>query len=150
MRQTSKTNGVAGNCCCLAPVLILLLIILAAVIGFAVVWHGAMPGVFGWGPRHHHYDAYNDGYQEGNRLGAAYARRGDPEPAGRDLDELARREADRLHVRRDRGHWIEGFRSGFARGFEGFNSSALNEPATGDYVIRWAALRAPYPLYVNR
>jgi hypothetical protein len=130
--RRSQTSGVAGNCsCCLVPALILLAIIVAAAIGVAVVWHSAMPSVFrldsGHGP---HYDAYRDGYKEGNRLGDDYARRGDAEPRGQDLDELARREADRLHVRRDRGQWIEGFRNGFTRGFEEFNNQASNQPAS--------------------
>jgi hypothetical protein len=134
MIKRSQTNGVAGNCCCLVPVLILLAIIVAAVIGAAFVWHSAMPSVFRWDSGHHHYDAYRDGYQEGNRLGAAYARRGDPEPT--DVDALARREADRLHVRRDRGQWIEGFRNGFARGFENSSNEASNKPAS------WSRLAA--------
>ena len=116
-----KTNRVAGACCCLVPVLILLAIIVAAVIGTAFVWRAAMTDVFSWDSGHHrhHYDVYREGYEEGNRLGAAYARRGDSAPA--DLDGLARREAERLHIRRDREQWVEGFRNGFDRGFRSFN-----------------------------
>jgi hypothetical protein len=138
MMRRSQTSGVAGNCsCCLVPALIFLAIIVAAVIGVAVVWHSAMPSVFHWDSGHrHHYDAYRDGYQEGNRLGADYGRRGDPEPTGQDLDALARREADRLHVRRNRGQWIEGFRNGFARGFEEFSNQASNRQAN------WSRLTA--------
>src|SRR6266567_3970262 len=129
MMRRSQTSGVAGNCsCCLVPALILLAIIVAAVIGVAVVWQSAMPSVFRWDYAYrHHYNAYRDGYEQGNKLGADYARRGDPEPTGQDLGALARREADRLHVRRDRGQWIEGFRNGFTRGFEEFNNQASNQ-----------------------
>ena len=130
--RRSQTSGVAGNCsCCLVPALILLAIIVAAVIGSAVVWHAAMPSVFRWDSGHrHHYNAYRDGYEQGNKLGADYARRGDAEPTGQDLNALALREADRLHVRRDRGQWIEGFRNGFTRGFEEFNNRASNQRAS--------------------
>jgi hypothetical protein len=130
MMRRSKTSGIAGNCsCCLVPALILLAIIVAAVIGVAVVWQSAVPSVFRWDyGDHHHYNAYRDGYEQGNKLGVDYARRGDPEPRGQDLDALARREADRLHIRRDRGHWTEGFRNGFTRGFEEFNDQASNQP----------------------
>jgi hypothetical protein len=109
----------------LVPALLLLAIIVAAVIGVAVVWHSAMPSVFRWDSGHrHHYEVYRDGYEQGNRLGADYARRGDREPTGQDLDELARHEADRLHVRRDRGQWIKGFRNGFTRGYQEFSDQA--------------------------
>src|SRR5438105_3637127 len=129
MMRRSQTSGVAGNCsCCLVPALILFAIIVAAVIGVAVVWQTAMPTVFRGDYAHrHHYNAYRDGYEQGNKLGADYARRGDPEPTGQDLDALALREADRLHVRRDRRQWIEGFRNGFTRGFEEFNNQASNQ-----------------------
>ena len=144
MMRRSQTRGIAGNCsCCLVPALLLLAIIVAAVIGVAVVWQSAMPGVFRWDyGDHHHYNAYRDGYEQGNKLGVGYARRGDPEPEGQDLDALARREADRMHVRRDRGQWIEGFRNGFTRGFEEFNDQASNR---GDSWSRLAA-RANFPL----
>jgi hypothetical protein len=144
MMRRSQTTGVAGNCsCCLVPALILLAIIVAAVIGFAVVWHSAMPSVFRWDYEHRqHFDVYGDGYQEGNRLGADYARRGDAEPTEEDLDALARREADRFHVRRDRGQWIKGFRNGFTRGFEEFSNQASNQQAS------WSplAVRPDFPL----
>ncbi len=144
MMRRSQTSGIAGNCsCCLVPALILLAIIVAAVIGVAVVWQSAMPSVFRWDyGDHHHYNAYRDGYEQGNKLGADYARRGDPEPTGQNLDALALREADRLHVRRNRGHWIEGFRNGFTRGFEEFNDQASNQP------VKWPRLaaRANFPL----
>jgi hypothetical protein len=138
MMRTSQTSGVAGNCsCCLVPALILLAIIVAAVIGVAVVRQSAMPSVFRWDYGHrHHYDSYRDGYEEGNKLGADYARRGDREPTGQDLDALARREADRMHIRRDRGQWIEGFRNGFTRGFGEFNDQASNQP------VGWPGLAA--------
>ena len=139
MMRRSQTSGVAGNCsCCLIPALILLAIIVAAFIGSAVVWHAAMPSVFRWDSGHrHHYNAYRDGYEEGNKLGADYARRRDPEPKGQDLDALARREADRLHIGRNRGHWIEGFRNGFTRGFEEFSNRASNQ---GESWSRLAAM----------
>jgi hypothetical protein len=132
MMRRSQTSRVAGNCsCCLVPAFILLAIIVAAVIGFAVLWHSAMPNVFRWDSGHgHHYDAYRDGYEEGNKLGAEYARRGDRESTGQNLDALARSEADRLHVTRARGQWIEGFRNGFARGFEEFSNQASNQQAS--------------------
>jgi hypothetical protein len=120
-----EANAVAGNCCCLIPVLILVMIIVAAVIGAAVVWYSAVPNMFRWESAHHHSDTYGDGYEEGYRVGARYAARGEPEPAGQDLDALALGEADRLHVTRDRKHWIQGFRSGFARGFGSFNTQAF-------------------------
>jgi len=145
MMRRSQTSGIAGNCsCCLVPALILLAIIVAAVIGVAVVWQSAMPSVFRWDDRHHHhnYNAYRDGYEQGNKLGADYARRGDREPTGQDLDALARREADRMHVRGNRGHWTEGFRNGFTRGFKEFNEQASNR---GESWSRLAA-RANFPL----
>ena len=142
--RRSKTSGIAGNCsCCLVPALILLAIIVAAVIGVAVVWQSAMPSVFRWDyGDHHHYNAYRDGYEQGNKLGVDYARRGDPESTGQDLDALARREADRLHISRNRGRWIEGFRNGFTRGFEEFSNHASNRQAT------WSRLaaRTNFPL----
>jgi hypothetical protein len=96
-----------------------------------------MPSVFRWDyGDHHHYNAYRDGYEHGNKLGADYARRGDREPTRQDLDALALSEADRLHVRRDRGQWIEGFRNGFTRGYQEFSNQALNEQAS------WSRLAA--------
>jgi hypothetical protein len=127
----------------LVPALLLLAIMVAAVIGVAVVWQSAMPSVFRWDDGHHyHYNAYRDGYEQGNKLGADYARRGDREPTGQDLDALAQREADRLHVRRNRGHWIEGFRNGFTRGYHEFSNQASNR---GESWSRLAA-RANFPL----
>ena len=78
----------------------------------------------------------------GEQTRADYARRGDREPTGQDLDALALREADRLHVRRDRGQWIEGFRNGFTRGFEEFSNQASNQRAS------WSRLlaRPDFPL----
>jgi hypothetical protein len=112
----------------LVPALLLLAIIVAAVIGSAVVWHSAVPSVFRWDSGHgRHYSAYRDGYEQGNKLGADYARRGDREPTGQDLDALAQREADRLHISRNRGHWIEGFRNGFTRGYQEFSNQASNQ-----------------------
>jgi hypothetical protein len=144
MMRRSQTSGVAGNCsCCLVPAVIFLAIIVAAVIGVAVVWHSAMPSVFRWDTGHrHHYEAYRDGYEQGNRLGADYARSGDAEPTGEDLDALARREADRMHVRRNRGQWIKGFRNGFTSGFEEFSNQASNQHAN------WSRLaaRPDFPL----
>jgi hypothetical protein len=32
-----------------------------------------------------------------------------------------------LHVRRDRGRWIEGFRNGFTRGYQEFSNQASNQ-----------------------
>ena len=144
MMRTSQTCGEAGNCsCCLVPAVILLAIIVAAVIGVAVVWQSTMPSVFRWDYEdHHHYNAYRDGYEQGNKLGADYARRRDPEPKGQDLDALARREADRLHIGRNRGHWIEGFRNGFTRGYQEFSNQASNR---GESWSRLAA-RANFPL----
>src|SRR5207302_10651808 len=131
-------RAVSGNrSCSLVPALIHVAIIVAGVIEVAVVWQSAMPGVFrcDYG-HHHHYHAYRDGCREGKKLGADYARRGDREPRGQDLDALALSEADRLHVRRDRGQWIEGFRNGFTRGFEEFSNQASNQRAS------WSRLAA--------
>jgi hypothetical protein len=127
----------------LVPALLLLAIIVAAVIGVAVVWQSAVPSVFRWDSgQRHHYNAYRDGYEQGNKLGADYARRGDREPTGQDLDALAQREADRLHIRGNRGHWIEGFRNGFTRGYQEFNKQASNRRES------WSRLaaRANFPL----
>ena len=144
MMRRSQTSGIAGNCsCCLVPALILLAIIVAAVIGVAVVWQSAVPSVFRWDDGdYHHYNAYRDGYEQGNKLGVDYARRGDPEPTGQNLDALARREADRLHVRRDRGQWIEGFRNGFTRGFEEFSNQASNQRASWSLLAAKPVFRA--------
>ena len=75
--------------------------------------------------RHHHSDAYRAGFQQGNVIGEQYGSRGEAEPTGEDLNDLARREAERLHVTRDRNQWMKGFRDGFARGFESFSKQAL-------------------------
>ena len=142
--RRSQTSGIAGNCsCCLVPALLLLAIIVAAVIGVAVIWQSAMPSVFRWDDGgHHHYNAYRDGYEQGNKLGADYARRGDREPTGQDLDALARREADRMHVRGNRGRWIEGFRNGFTRGFEEFSNRASNQRESWSRLVARANYRA--------
>ena len=73
--------------------------------------------------RHDHFDAYRAGFQQGNITGEKYASRGEAEPE--DLNDLAWREAERLHVTRDRAQWTKGFRDGFARGFESSNKQAL-------------------------
>jgi hypothetical protein len=127
--RRSETNDVAGTCCCLIPVLILVVIIVAAMIGAAVVWYSAVPNMFRWESANHQSDIYRDGYEEGYRVGAAYVARGDPEPTGQDLNALALREADRLHVTRYRSHWIQGFRSGFARGFGSVDKQASRNRA---------------------
>jgi hypothetical protein len=102
-----------------------------------------MPSVFRWDYGHHqHYNVYRDGYEQGNKLGADYARRGDAEPAGQDLDALARREADRMHVRSNRRQWIEGFRNGFTRGFEQFSNRASNQPVSWPRLVAGANYRA--------
>ena len=88
--------------------------------------HATIPPSFGWGPmRHRHFDAYRAGFQQGNVVGEQYASRGQAEPTGEDLDDLARDEAERLHVTRDRNQWTKGFRDGFARGFERFRKQAF-------------------------
>jgi hypothetical protein len=117
---------VAGNCgCCLLPFVILLVAFVATVIVTSLVWHTAAPDIFGWdSPRHHHFDAYRAGFQEGNKVGVEYAAQDRPEPSAEDLDNLARREAEGLRIRRDRRRWMEGFRDGFKRGFERVNKEA--------------------------
>ena len=65
------------------------------------------------------------GFQQGNVVGEQFASRGQAEPSGEDLDDLARDEAERLHVTRDRNQWTKGFRDGFARGFERFCKQAF-------------------------
>lgn len=129
MMRRTKTRGVAGACCCLVPVIILVVFAVIVVIMTAVVWNSAVPNAFRWESGPHSSNAYRDGFQEGNRLGAAYATRGDAEPSGRALDALAEREANQLHVTRYRRQWIQGFRSGFARGFTEFSKQALRSPA---------------------
>ncbi len=122
-----KDRHVIGACgCCLAPFVILLIIFVAAVVFTSLVWHASMPGSFDWGPmRHHHFDAYRAGFQQGNVVGEQYASHGEAEPTGEDLSDLARHEAERLHVTRDRNQWMKGFRDGFARGFESFRKQAF-------------------------
>ena len=122
-----KDRHVTGACgCCLVPFVILLIIFVAAVVFTSLVWQAAISPSFGWGPmRHHHFDAYRAGFRQGNVIGEQYASRGQAEPTGEDLNDLARREAERLHVTRDRNQWMKGFRDGFARGFESFNKEAL-------------------------
>ena len=119
MRQ-HQYRAVAGQCgCCLAPFVILLILFIATVVVTSLMWHTAMPDIFGLGPaRHHHFDTYYAGFQEGNKAGAEYAAQDRPEPSAEDLDALARRRAEGLKVRHDRGRWVEGFRDGFKRGFE--------------------------------
>jgi hypothetical protein len=126
--RTTKAKRIAGNCCCLGALVILLVLFGAAVIGTAVLWKSANQNVFRWESTHHRSDAYRNGYQQGNRLGAEYARRGDSEPREQELDDLAQREADRLNIRRNRGQWIQGFRNGFARGFESSSNQAFYNP----------------------
>jgi hypothetical protein len=113
-------RAVAGNCgCCLLPFVILLIAFIAMVVATSLVWHTAAPEIFGWGPeRHHHFDAYRAGFREGNRIGEEYAAQDRPELSAADLDDLARREAEDLKIRRDRRRWMEGFRDGFRHGFE--------------------------------
>jgi hypothetical protein len=122
--RTHRPNGIAGNCCCLIPVVILLVIFVAAVIVAAFVWQRAVPNIFRLESAQHHSAAYRDGYEQGNRVAAEYAARGEPEPTAQDVDDLAIREADKLHVTHDRRHWLQGFRSGLARGFESFGKQA--------------------------
>jgi hypothetical protein len=122
-----KDREVSGACgCCLVPFILLLIIFVAAVVCTSLVWHATLPGSFGWeSMRHHHFDAYRAGFQQGNIIGEQYASRGDAEATGEDLNDLARHEAERLHVTRDRGQWMKGFRDGFARGFETSRKQAL-------------------------
>ena len=105
---------------------ILLIIFVAAVVFTSLIWHATIPPSFGWRPmRHHHFDAYRAGFQQGNVIGEQYASRGQAEPTREHLNDLAQREAERLHVTRDRNQWMKGFRDGFARGFESFSKQAL-------------------------
>ncbi len=127
-------RAVAGNCgCCLVPFVILLIAFIAAVVVTSLVWHTAMPNIFGWEPaRHYHFDPYRAGFQEGNRKGVEYAARGQPEPTIEALDDLAHREAEGLNIRRDRRRWMEGFRDGFKQGFESANKQAsTSSPEAG-------------------
>ena len=113
-------RAVAGQCgCCLLPFVILLIAFIATVVITSLVWHTAATDNFGRGPaRHHHFDAYRAGFQEGNKVGVEYAAQDRPEPSAEDLDDLAQRRAENLKIRRDRRRWMEGFRDGFKRGFE--------------------------------
>ena len=122
-----KNRHVTGACgCCLVPFIVLLIIFVAAVVFTSLVWHATLPAGFGWeSMRHHHFDAYRAGFRQGTIVGEQYASRGEAEPTGEDLNDLARREAERLHVTRDRGQWMKGFRDGFASGFEHFRKQAL-------------------------
>ena len=124
-----RHRAVAGQCgCCLLPFVILLIAFIATVVITSLVWHTATPDVFGRGPaRHHHFDAYRAGFQQGHVIGEQYASRGQPELAGEDLKDFAWGEAERLHVTRDRNQWMKGFRDGFTRGFESFNKHALRQ-----------------------
>ena len=127
--QKYKNRHLTGACgCCLVPFIVLLIVFVAAVVFTSAVWHATLPGSFGWEPfRHHHFDAYRAGFRQGNIIGEQYASRDEAEPTGEDLNDLARREAERLHVTRDRGQWMKGFRDGFASGFEHFRKQALLE-----------------------
>ena len=122
-----KDREVSGACgCCLVPFILLLIIFVAAVVFTSVVWHATPPRGFGWeSMRHNHFDAYRAGFQQGNVIGEQYAARGEAELTGENLNDLARRESDRLHVTRDRGQWMKGFRDGFARGFESSSNEAF-------------------------
>src|SRR5689334_4087427 len=121
-----KDRHITGACgCCLVPFVILLIIFVAAVVFTSLVWHATIPPRFGWEPmRHYHFDAYRAGFQKGNVIGEQYASRGQVEPTGEDLKDLARREAQRLHVTRDRNQWMKGFRDGFTSGFTSFRKQA--------------------------
>ena len=122
-----KDRHITGACgCCLVPFVILLIIFVAAVVFTSLVWNASMPTGFDWQPmRHHHFDVYRAGFQQGNVVGAQYAARGQAEPSGEYLSDLARSEAERLHVTRDRNQWINGFRDGFTRGFESSSKQAF-------------------------
>jgi len=121
-----KNRHVTGACgCCLVPFIILLIIFVAAVVFTSLVWHATLPRTFGWESlRHHHFDDYRAGFQQGNAVGEQYAARGEAEPTGDDLDDLARSEAQRLHVTHHRNEWMRGFRDGFTRGFESSRKQA--------------------------
>ena len=124
-----RNRRIAGACgCCLVPFVILLIAFIAAVAMTSMVWHAAMPKAFMWGHTHRdHFDSYRSGFEQGQRMGQQYATRSQAEPAVEEIDELASREAERLHIRRDRREWTRGFRDGFARGFESFNKQASVE-----------------------
>jgi hypothetical protein len=126
MRKHKHRNVIGACGCCLVPFLALLIIFVAAVVFTSLVWQASVPGGFNWGRMHHYqFDAYRAGFQQGNVVGEQYASRGQAEPSGEDLDDLARDEAERLHVTRDRNQWTKGFRDGFARGFERFRKQAF-------------------------
>ena len=127
-------RAVAGQCgCCLLPFVVLLIAFIATVVITSLVWHTATPDVFGRGPaRHHHFDAYRAGFQEGHKAGADYAAQNRPEPGAEDLDDLARRRAEGLKIHRDRRRWMEGFRNGFKRGFERVDEEASTSPRQSD------------------
>src|ERR1700750_490299 len=126
MRKHKHRNVIGACGCCLVPFLTLLIIFVAAVVFTSVVWQASVPGGFNWGRMHHYqFDAYRAGFQQGNVVGEQYASRGQAEPTGEDLDDLARDEAERLHVTRERNQWTKGFRDGFARGFERFRKQAF-------------------------
>ena len=125
--RKSKDRHLTGACgCCLVPFVILLIIFVAAVVFTSLIWHATIPPSLGWGPmHHHHFDAYRAGFRQGNVIGEQYASRGEAEATGEDLNDLARREAERLHVTRDRNQWSKGFRDGFARGYETLSKQAV-------------------------
>ena len=130
-----RHRAVAGNCgCCLLPFVILLIACVATVILASLMWHTAAPDIFGWGPaRHYHVDAYQAGFQEGNRVGAEYAGQDRPEPSADELDDLARRQAEDFKIHRDRRRWMEGFRDGFERGFDRADKGASSRHSRGSF-----------------
>jgi hypothetical protein len=126
MRKHKHRNVIGACGCCLVPFLALLIIFVAAVVFTSLVWQASIPGGSKWARmRHYQFNAYRAGFQQGNVVGEQYASRGQAEPSGEDLDDLARDEAERLHVTRDRNQWTKGFRDGFARGFERFRKQAF-------------------------
>lgn len=130
--RRNKNRQITGACgCCLVPFVILLIVFVATVLFTSLVWHATMPTGFDWQPTHrHHFDAYRAGFQQGNIVGGQYAARGQAEPSGEDLGDIARSEAERLHVTRDRNQWMKGFRDGFTRGFENSSKQAFSKNAS--------------------
>ncbi len=125
--RKKRMRKIDGNCCCLIPLLILVALACAALVGVAIVGNATFPDMLRHVSAHHRSKAWDDGYKEGEKLGAKFAAQADPMPSAPDLNALADRQAEKEHVTHDRARWLRGFKSGFGHGFKDVNEETSDE-----------------------